>query len=183
MKLILPIVMLLVGAGAGVGAGLFLSPTAKTDIDHADADAADADHDGEDHGDNHSDDHADASTDDHGGEEASTTSGYEYARLNNQFIVPVVNGARVTSLVVLSLSIEVSAGEKDVVFQREPRVRDALLQVMFDHANMGGFDDVFTSTDNMGTLRAALRNAAREVSGESVNDVLVLDVLRQEIPG
>ena len=64
----------------------------------------------------------------------------EYVKLSNQFVVPVVKGKTVVSLVVLSLSLEVPEGQKDAVFRREPKLRDSFLQVLFDHANIGGFD-------------------------------------------
>lgn len=177
-KLLLPLILLLVGTGGGVGAALFLSPSVEEQAalvgvgpcgplleDHT------------------MPEHADGGAEDVPIDPNDPAAGFEYARLNNQFIVPVVTDARVSALVVMTLSVEVVVGEKERVFEHEPRLRDALLQVMFDHANLGGFDGVFTASDNMGNLRAALRNVARQEVGPSVSDVLVLDVVRQEVPG
>lgn len=105
----------------------------------------------------------------------------EYARLNNQFIVPVVEEGAVAALVVLSLSVEVIPGGKEAVFSREPKLRDAFLQVLFDHANIGGFDGAFTNSANMNLLRRSLREAAQASLGTDATDVLIVDIVRQDI--
>lgn len=104
----------------------------------------------------------------------------EAARLSNQFVVPVVRDDRVAAMVVLALSIEVRAGMTTVVFENEPKLRDALLLVLFDHANAGGFDGPFTELSNLETLRSALREAARAELGSDVVDVLISDLARQD---
>ncbi len=108
-------------------------------------------------------------------------SGFEYVKLNNQFVVPVVNGARVAALVVMSLSIEVAAGRKEIVFSREPKLRDSFLQVLFDHANSGGFDGAFTDGEKMRDLRGSLFEAAVAILGPIATDVLVIDIVRQDV--
>jgi len=107
--------------------------------------------------------------------------GFEYVKLNNQFIVPVVRGSKVTALVVMSLSVEVPIGQKETVYMREPKLRDTFLQVLFNHANSGGFDGTFTSGEKMDDLRGSLFEAATAVLGEAASDVLILDIVRQDI--
>jgi hypothetical protein len=80
----------------------------------------------------------------------------------------------------MALSIEVTAGLTSVVFENEPKLRDALLLVLFDHANSGGFDGPFTELSNLETLRTALREAARAELGGDVVDVLISDLARQD---
>ncbi len=104
----------------------------------------------------------------------------EAARLSNQFVVPVVRDDRVAAMVVMALSIEVAAGTTSTVFENEPKLRDALLLVLFDHANAGGFDGPFTELSNLETLRSALREAARAELGDIVVDVLISDLARQD---
>ena len=176
-KLLLPLVLMFVGIGGGVGAAMFLAPPEEEHAEMALVGPC-GPLDGETH-DVVGEEHIEEAPVDPN----DPAAGYEYARLNNQFIVPVVNEERVTALVVMTLSVEVRTGQKEQVFAHEPRLRNALLQVMFDHANLGGFDGVFTASDNMGSLRAALRNVARQEVGPYVTDVLVLDVVRQEVPG
>lgn len=191
MRLLLPLVLLLVGIGGGVGAGFMMGggdvATAPEESDGAadDGDGAaneQAAADGEGDAENGDDDHSGA--DAGPGEPQSvepTGAGTEYVRLNNQFIVPIVRNGSVRSLVVMSLSVEVDIGQSGAVFNREPRLRDGFLRVMFAHANAGGFDGIFTEASAMEPFREALREAARgTLNGATVHDVLITDITRQD---
>ncbi|MCU0826856.1 MAG: flagellar basal body-associated FliL family protein [Tabrizicola sp.] len=175
MRKLLPMILALVGLGAGVGAGLFLRPEAVPD-DHAAEDAghdAGADHDAEAEAEaNHSTEEGEHGSD---GE-----TGPEYVKLNNQFVVPVVEEGRVASMVVLSLSLEVEAGNTETVYEREPKLRDVFLQVLFDHANTGGFSGSFTDGSNLIVLRTSLKEAAALVLGTTIRDVLITEIARQD---
>ena len=83
-------------------------------------------------------------------------------------------------MAVLSLTVEVAPGRNEAVYQREPRLRDAFLRVLFAHANAGGFDGSFTASEAMLPLREALREAAVGVLGEIATDVLIVDIVRQD---
>ncbi|SEW41293.1 Flagellar basal body-associated protein FliL [Cognatiyoonia koreensis] len=162
-KLLLPLLLLLVGTGSGVGAGLLLKEPEQL----------------EDHAANPCGDPADmAATPPPDPIPLDTET--EYAKLNNQFVVPVVADDRVAAMVVLSLSIEVIAGNKEVIFETEPKLRDAFLQVLFDHANIGGFSGNFTTASNMRILREDLQRAAQSIVGTNALDVLILDIVRQD---
>lgn len=104
----------------------------------------------------------------------------EFVKLNNQFVIPIVEEGRVASLVIMSLSVEILIGNSEAVYAREPKLRDALLQVMFDHANAGGFKGVFTDGTNLILIRKALLETARKVMGEMVKDILISDISRQD---
>jgi hypothetical protein len=165
MKAILiPIIMLAVGTGAGAGAGLFLMPAKEEAAEHT----------------------LDCPTPD-GAIEASAVPDpavaspeREYAKLNNQFIIPVVENETVSALVVMSLNLEVTVGSRAAIFAAEPKLRDRFLQVMFDHANNGGFSGNFTTGTKMRALRNELLRVAQDISGTSVTDVLVIDLVRQD---
>jgi len=74
-----------------------------------------------------------------------------------------------------------ATGGREAVFSHEPRLRDAFLQVMFDHANIGGFNGAFTSTANMRLLREALQEAADRIMNGHISDVLIVDIVRQDV--
>ncbi|MFN3824041.1 MAG: flagellar basal body-associated FliL family protein [Pseudorhodobacter sp.] len=111
---------------------------------------------------------------------APTPAITDFVKLNNQFVVPVLENGRVAALVILSLSLEVMPGGTEAVFAREPKIRDALLQVLFDHANAGGFRGIFTDGSNLVLLRRAMQEAAQRVMGPTVLDVLISDIVRQD---
>lgn len=175
MKKLLPLILALVGIGGGVGAGLALRPDPPemteehgTQEDHA-SKKADKDH-------AKADEHADDHDDGHGPVDA-----IEFVKLNNQFVIPIVARDMVESLVVMSLSIELEAGNTETVYRREPKLRDEFLQVLFDHANMGGFRGEFTDTAKLGVLRAGLLEVAQGVLGSAVTGVLITDLARQDM--
>lgn len=178
IKKLFPILLALAGLGGGVGAGLFLRPAAGTG-DHAVA--GEAEHAEEPPA--TEDTHGDAAAgEDHGSVDPSdhAEGGPEYVKMNNQFVVPVVEGGRVDALVVLTLSLEVESGNTEAIYLREPKLRDAFLQVMFDHANVGGFSGSFTDGSNLIVLRTSLKEAAAMILGTMVLDVLITDIARQD---
>ncbi|WP_204112703.1 flagellar basal body-associated FliL family protein [Shimia biformata] len=163
---VLPVVLALLGTGAGVGAGIVLKKPADAEFVQIDpcGDVGDK----------------------HGTKEKNSDgknkdgSHHEFVKLNNQFVVPVVTDEVVSALILLSVSLEVEYGGNETVFSLEPKLRDALLQEMFDHANMGGFRGAFTNSSNLDVLRMSLREAARSVAGDIVRDVLITDIARQD---
>lgn len=165
LKKILPIVLFLVGSGAGVGAGIFLrQPPDEAEI-HTPLEGADA----------HDD------TNNKPFDPDNPPPQMEYVKLSNQFVVPIVQEKRVVALVVLALSLEVPEGQKDAIYKKEPKLRDSFLQVLFDHANIGGFDGAFTDVENLTVLRNALREVGQRDMGASiVHDVLILEIARQD---
>jgi len=192
MKKLLPVILAVIGLGIGTGAGVFLKPgttenTAKGSQHSAEKttiNAISTDGKASEKPPSGSEGiSAEGKPSSKSGPQANSNSseGHEFVKLNNQFVVPVVNGTKVTSLVVMSLSIEVASGEKETVFAREPKLRDAFLQVLFNHANSGGFSGEFTGTEKMRDLRGSLLEAAKGIIGPAAFNVLVIGILRQDV--
>lgn len=154
MKKLLPVILALVGLLAGAGAGWSLRPGAE----RASADAGD----------------------DTAAHYSPAPSNTETLRLPGQFVVPLLEDGRVRTMVVLSLALELTEDHNVSLQRQEARLRAVLLQVMFDHANTGGFEGVFTSGEALLLLRRTLREAARAELGAVVHDVLITELLRQE---
>lgn len=152
IKKLLPLILGLVGLGAGVGAGLVLRPPPPEPTAEEIAAAA----------------------------AALPAEPPEYVKMNNQFIVPVVEEGRVVSMVILTLSLEVEPGAREKIYSLEPKLRDVFLQVLFDHANSGGFRGAFTDSANLVLLRDELSEAALAVAGDSARAVLISDIARQD---
>jgi len=175
---VLPIFFLALGIGAGIGAGVFLVPTPHSqthgEVRHEEENQ---------HGDT-ADSHSEskrghpASSGGHADEVAHFDT--EYVKMNNQFVVPVVQDDKIVAMVVVSLSLETKYGMKEEVYAREPKLRDSFLQVLFDHSNMGGFHGAFTKSEMLELLRVALRDVARKELGEDVLNVLIVDIARQD---
>lgn len=166
MKKLLPLILIIMGGGAGVAAGLVMKPAPEAEVAaEAPAEAATP---------------KEESIPDAEDPKPGELS-FEYVRLKNQFVLPVVRDEIVRSVVVISLSLEVTPGSSDVTFSVEPRLRDGFLQTMFDHAAIGGFDGAFANNQNLKRLRRALKESAYAVLGDRVNDVLITDIVRQDM--
>lgn len=162
MGKIIPIILALIGLGVGAGAGLMLQPEPEPVVMNPCGDV----------------DTVDQESSDYPAADEPTDT--EFVKINNQFVVPVVADGNISSLVVMSLNVEVKLGGREAVYQREPKLRDEFLQVMFNHANTGGFDGKFTQSSRLGPLRAALLEVARSILGSEVKDVLVTNIVRQD---
>lgn len=172
MKKLLPLVLALVGLGAGVFGGTLLAPTPETpEMTNSECPE----------GDKCEDVVADLPPPEKSKPEYDPDEQWDYVKLPKQFVVPVIKKEKVRALVVLSLSLEVSVGETDTVLAKTPKLRDAFLQVLFDHANSGGFDGAFTTGRSMSDLRSELYGAAARYLGEKVSAVLIDEIVKQSV--
>lgn len=151
MKKLLPAILALVGLLTGAGAGLALRPGTERGAD-----------------------------DEVAAHYSPAPANTETLRLPGQFVVPILEDGRVRMMVVMSLALELAEGHTVSLQRQEARLRAVLLQVMFDHANTGGFEGVFTSGEVLLLLRRTLREAARAELGPALHDVLITELLRQE---
>lgn len=159
MAKILPILLLLIGVGAGGGAGIFLKPKEEAPCAEESCEVAEETEE----------------------EVVDPENEPTYIAMKNQFVVPVIQDAKVRSLVVVSISLETYADDTEIIFSREPKLRDVFLRAMFDHAHIGGFDGAFTESGRLSILRVALLEAAQTVIGKDVSDILITDIVRQEM--
>jgi len=160
MSKLLPVVLLLNGIALGGGTGIVLRSEPDTDSDNSASETDDAIP---------------------NGHETIGTGATEIVKLNNQFVVPVVDKDMIGAMVVLSLSVETAQGQSEAIYEREPKLRDAFLQALFDHANMGGFDGAFTNARNMDMLRASLLDVAQHILGDFIRTVLITEIARQDV--
>ncbi|UWQ08007.1 flagellar basal body-associated FliL family protein [Aliiroseovarius crassostreae] len=166
MGKILPVLLAMIGLGAGVGAGIVLRPAPSEVVEINPC------------GDVPNETKSNLS-EESSAEEGAPSS--DFVKMNNQFVIPVLGNGQVRSLVVLSLSLEIAPGSSEEFYQREPKLRDAFLQVLFDHANLGGFDGVFTEAGKLDGLRLALTEVAEKIMTTEIFEVLVTDIVRQDI--
>lgn len=168
MRKLLPVLLLLLGLGAGLGAGWFLRPPPAPGALATDGTAPAAE---PGHG---------APTGIEASQYRPDTGPTETVRLPNQFVVPVINDGRVEAMVVIGLALELTQGNDFSIADDEARLRAVFLQLLFDHANIGGFNGIFTSGEALLSLRRILREAAQRELGPEVTDVLITELMRQE---
>lgn len=152
MGKLIPLILLLAGLGAGIGAGLYLRPVPEPEAAEDEIEPPEL-------------------------PSGETLVSYEFT---NQFMVPLVAEGRIVGMIVMRLALELPESQLAQVEGNAARLRDGLLQVMFDHAGSGGFDGVFTDHVKLGPLRRALLESARMIVGQqAVTRVLITDILRK----
>lgn len=153
MRLLIPVILILLGVGGGLGAGLAVRPAPESEDEGISGAAPPA-------------------------LPADLEAGvYE---IPSQFMVPLIVEDRIATVLVLTLALEIDEAQRDLVTTNLPRLRDAMLQIMFDHANSGGFEGVFTANTALGSLRNALLESGQKILGrDAVFGVLITDVLRR----
>nr|WP_174818437.1 flagellar basal body-associated protein FliL [Ruegeria atlantica] len=162
----IPVIFLIVGLGAGIGAGLAFAPAKKPETAVAEEKAVKED--------------KAAGKKTGKSKEKGEAKSFEYLKMTKQFVVPVVKDDQIEAMVTLSLSLEANPAITETYYAIEPKLRDGFLQVLFDHANTGGFDGAFTESGNLDVLRKSLLEVARKEFGDDVSKVLILSVNRQD---
>ena len=108
--------------------------------------------------------------------EAPVTDLYE---LEGQFLVPLSRMGASAPSWSSNWRWRLTMPPALTVADKEPLLRDRMLQILFDHANIGGFEGMFTANNNMALLRKSLLEAATQVMGDDVVfEVLITNILR-----
>lgn len=130
-----------------------------------------------------SEDHSVGTADAGGHGEAETEGGSTtigWFGFPNQFFVPVVRNGRTDFIMILTLSLQTTPGTETAIAAQEHRLRDALLRRLLIEANTGGFDGNFTADAQQRILRENLLQAAQDIGGADVQEVLIEAIVRQE---
>jgi hypothetical protein len=188
MQKIIALVIVLAGIGGGLALGVVLRPNpdgAQLGTGIAADDAQDG------HGTAQSAAEHDAAKTDgtkHGGGNDSETghdreieADRDYVKVGRQIIIPVVNKGETQALMLFDLAIDVPASMTERAYAAEPRLRDAFLRELFEMSFTGAFSTTYTDERVVDELRRKLRAAARRLLGDMVDDVLILDIMRQEL--
>ncbi len=117
----------------------------------------------------------------HGADSAKSESDTGFMKFSRQFVVPVIAPSGVRSLVVMDINIEVPPGMEETVYTREPKLRDSMLAVMLNLSNRGAFDQNLLHERNLDIIRSELLGAARTVIGDDAQNVLILNITRQDV--
>lgn len=100
--------------------------------------------------------------------------------MERKFVVPLVRGSRVRSLLVVGLQLEVTSSAETRAQEFKPKVRDLFLDVLFSMAVAGSFDGDLYSNNVQSEMRARLLEAAQRVLQDDVKGILIGELLRQD---
>ncbi|PHR91180.1 MAG: hypothetical protein COA69_11700 [Robiginitomaculum sp.] len=113
-------------------------------------------------------------------DEGSSSQATIYLKFKRQFVVPVVRNGRIESLVLLNLNLELNRNASEGIYSLEPKLRDALMRALLGLSHRGVFTGDLTRADTYEQLQIELLKATREVAENGIENVLILDLSRQE---
>ncbi|MFN7054799.1 flagellar basal body-associated FliL family protein [Hyphomonas sp.] len=119
----------------------------------------------------------------HGSAPASKggSSGSSYYRFSREFVVPLIENGRVASLVILNISLEVDSAISGSLFSKEPALRDNIMTTLIALSNDGRTFESITNVENYESLRAMVLMNLKKVQPTGINNVLILDMARQDV--
>ncbi len=170
-KILFPILMILFVVGGAVAADFLRSPGSSND-DAAHSTVKDSDaksKKGDDHGKKGKVD-----------EKPSDNSNVAYLKFKRQFVVPVMKSGKIEALVIMNFNLELNDKAPDNAYSLEPKLRDAMTRELLAMSNDDLFGTNLTSAESYETVRNTLLRAARGIMPEGIQDILILDIARQE---
>jgi flagellar protein FliL len=108
------------------------------------------------------------------------TGDHAFIDMDRKFVVPLVRGNRVRSLVVIDLRLEVESSAETRAQELKPKIRDLFLDTLYAMAVAGSFDGDLYSNNVQGEMRARLLEAARQVLQDDATAILIGELLRQD---
>lgn len=109
--------------------------------------------------------------------------GVAYFKFSREFIIPLMEGRELESLVILNINLEVDASVSATLFSQEPKLRDNVMTTLIELSNDGRTLETIASVESYETIRSmVLKNLKeKEVSGEGILNVLIVDVGKQDV--
>ena len=103
-----------------------------------------------------------------------------YFKFQRDFIVPVMRGKRVDSIVLLSLTLEMEEDSVEGARLLEPKLRDSFMKALLSLSHDGYFAGDITSPEVYETMQDRLKDAGKAVLDNNIYSVLVVDFARQD---
>lgn len=163
MKKLLPIlgVVFALAFGAAAGAGIRLATAGAPEERGADASRAES---------------ADKPTKKSGEGHGDASSKSAYMKFSRQFVAPVIKGGVPIGTIILDVSIEIDPSMSQSAYAEEPRLRDAVMDVLLRQGASGRLSELFANPVVLDETKAEVLVAARKTLGEGARSVLIMDI-------
>jgi len=173
MKLILTSIVAIIFVALGSLAGVMLKPAVEVAASTT-GDANTGDYPAE-----KSATKKDAKKDDgYGGGSSSDSAYYKFSR---EFVVPIMRGGQVESLVILHISLETDQSTSDDLFSEEPKLRDNIMTTLIELSNDGRTLIELTDLSNYETMRSMILMNLQTSISDRIKNVLIVDVAKQDL--
>ena len=96
-------------------------------------------------------------------------------------MVPVSEGWRTQSLVVITLQVELHEDAIEGVTGLEPKLRDRMMSALMELSHEGVFSGRIENPEILSAVKAKTQTAANELFPGEVGSILVLEMLRRSV--
>ena len=178
MKLVITSIVAVIFVALGSFAGVILKSPTEVAAETTDKDAGKDDASGK---------------DDHGGDKKAAKKGGEkydsgsssgdsaYYKFSREFVVPIMRGGQVKSLVILHISLETDSSTAEALFSEEPKLRDNIMTTLIELSNDGRTLVEVTDVNNYETIRALILMNLKDAIDDGIKNVLIVDVAKQDL--
>lgn len=178
MKLIVTSLVAIIFVAAGSFAAVVLKTPSEASASSTAA-AAD-DHSDDDHGDDHGKSDKKAKKDDSHGKKPSSGNS-AYYKFSREFVVPIMRGGQVNSLVILHISLETDSATSERLFSEEPKLRDNIMTTLIALSNDGRTLEQPTDINNYETIRSMILMNLKDSIDDGIQNVLIVDMAKQNL--
>ena len=104
-----------------------------------------------------------------------------YYKFSREFVVPIMRGGQVKSLVILHISLETDTETSDSLFTEEPKLRDNIMTTLIELSNDGRTLEELTNVNNYETIRSMILMNLNDAISDGIKNVLIVDVAKQDL--
>lgn len=104
-----------------------------------------------------------------------------YYKFSREFVVPIMRGGQVKSLVILHISLETDSATSEKLFSEEPKLRDNIMTTLISLSNDGRTLERPTEISNYETIRSMILMNLKDSIDSGIKNVLIIDMAKQNL--
>ncbi|MEO1662903.1 MAG: flagellar basal body-associated FliL family protein [Pseudomonadota bacterium] len=173
MKLVITSVVAIIFVALGSFAGVALKPSVEVSAATADPESKD--------GDAKKDEKKGSAKKADKYDKAASSGDSAYYKFSREFVVPIMRGGQVNSLVILHISLETDPATSERLFSEEPKLRDNIMTTLIELSNDGRTLIDMTQVNNYETIRAMILMNLQDSISDKIKNVLIGDIAKQDL--
>jgi len=104
-----------------------------------------------------------------------------YMKFSRQFVIPLIKDNEVVSMLIMDINLEMNSDARSDYYIHEPKMRDALMSGLLALAQRGVFFGDIGAERNVQYIKEKLLEDVKTALGKGVEEVLIMDMVRQDI--
>ncbi|MEL6859951.1 MAG: flagellar basal body-associated FliL family protein [Pseudomonadota bacterium] len=173
MKLVITSVVAVIFVALGSFAGVMLKPSVEVSAATVEKETED--------GDAKKDDKKSSAKKGDKYDKGSSSGDSAYYKFSREFVVPIMRGGQVKSLVILHISLETDSATSERLFSEEPKLRDNIMTTLIELSNDGRTLVDVTQVNNYETIRSMILMNLQDSISDKIKNVLIGDIAKQDL--